>query len=330
MIATTDATVLRLIFGKEQTSSERDSSIIYRGNIQAVFALEIMPVDCSIAETESIEKIMEANATDYNYSRNSENINQEFDNSRRRPSLAPNPDPLGRKLSPSHTIERKASLALGSRIMNPDIEDKVIFKEEGKPGVSNDTLGTRKPSFVGQFNSFLFSANGGQIESIKYLIHPKRMKPLLAVTCNDGTVRTFRNEQYKCAAKCQTVFLDPRRKEEISKTMAVDRGESTETVHVTDKIAVMTDIVYSSSQYVLSITDQGTLIIYDMMDPNTLLMQINLVPTRGKQGRGRLIQNSPVLKILDDQLGIGMVSFSNRWSIFSLASLLEWSKLTEK
>jgi hypothetical protein len=57
---------------------------------------------------------------------------------------------------------------------------------------------------------------------MKYLIHPTKLKPELIIACDDGVLRTFADEAYKCTGTPILFYLDQDLRIESLKSSRID------------------------------------------------------------------------------------------------------------
>lgn len=90
----------------------------------------------------------------------------------------------------------------------------------------------------------------------------------------------------------------------------------------------ITDVIWAREclQYIITFSEHGSLLIYDRLNPELLIIEIQMISHSGRTDgrRGKSKHVLPSIRIIDDELGFGILEYDRQWSIFSLKDLILW------
>ncbi|KAI8927718.1 hypothetical protein BC831DRAFT_510618 [Entophlyctis helioformis] len=217
-------------------------------------------------------------------------------------------------LFPQHPDEH---LRPGRRNLN-------AIDEANEPHGAHSNHPPRSPSMVPQQVPDKF-----RVTSMRYMVNQSTQKPQLVVAGNDGIVRIYPNDLAKILSKPVSVFKLDRDEPSGSEF------DSEETVKARPPPTVPyldTFLACSTEQFVVMYTSRSTLVTYDPVDHKTSTIEMKIASNR--QGVLQLADapSAPSdkvprnVQIVDDDMGLGILSYGREWCIFSLERLVGWSK----
>lgn len=173
---------------------------------------------------------------------------------------------------------------------------------------------------------------------MKYLIHPTKLKPELIIGCDDGILRTYSDEAYKTTGTPILFYLDQDQRAENLKANRVDMEDPTSHSAMPNEsraaLYSVTDVLWARDclQYIVSFTEHASLVIYERVNPEQLIMEIQIISHSGEPDgkRGKSKHRLPSVRVLDDEAGTCLLEYDRQWSVFSLGELIAWGMANKR
>ncbi|KAI8902145.1 hypothetical protein BC833DRAFT_574563 [Globomyces pollinis-pini] len=168
-----------------------------------------------------------------------------------------------------------------------------------------------------------------KITSIWEMSHLSLSHSQMLVGTNDGVIRIYPNDNLKCTNNPLLFYVDRYLRSEDSHSLKIDQIKA---LINADTILCYTNYICNSLgvHLILAITSNNTFIAYDPLEPNSVVIEVQLLSDTMMSGKiservTHLSRDSGfAIKVLDDELGLCVVWHGKYWSYFSLINMINW------